>query len=358
MTATAVNRDATVPYARRPRYPWHMAALVIAAILWGTTTSFTKYVLGVFPPITLLIIELALVNVVLWPLVVLRRRLRRRGGRGILGPAPPTSTQPPSTQPPPTRPALWRLAVLGLLEPALTYGGLTVGLTVTSAANASLLGSFETPFVVLLAVVLLRERLTWRRAIGTIVAVAGVAVLDDVRHLFALNTGDLLILGGALTAAAYTLLASRLAGEMDPLEMTAYQFAFGLLFTAPIWLALFVSGQERLSTPIEPHHWAIVLVIGVTEFAISYVLFNFAVRAVSAGTAVMTLNLVPLFGVLAAIVILNEPITASQAVGSVLILAGMVTFSSAGEPNLVPESARDGPATTGAGVGFDRKVDL
>src|SRR5688572_21799820 len=195
MTATAGTHDATLSPTRPPRYPWHLTALVVAAILWGTTTSFTKYLLDVFPPITLLVLELAMVNVVLWPLVLLRRRLRGRTPRRTPGPAQPSRSSP-------TRPAMWKLAVLGLLEPALTYGGLTIGLTATSAANASLLGSFETPFVVLLALVLWRERLTWRRTAGMIVAVGGVAVLDDVRHLFALNTGDLLILGGALTAAA------------------------------------------------------------------------------------------------------------------------------------------------------------
>jgi drug/metabolite transporter (DMT)-like permease len=290
-----------------------MAALITAALLWGTSTSLTKYLLDVFPPITLLIIELALVNLFLWPVVALRRRARR-----------------------PVRPALGRLALLGLLEPAFTYGGQTVGLTATSAANASLLASFEAPFVVLLCVILLRERPGRRRLLGVILAVVGLAVLDDVRHLFALNIGDLFILGGAMAAAAYSLLASHLAGELDPLEMTAYQFAFGLLFTVPVWLTLYATGWERLSSPIEPRHWVVVVVLACAEFAVSYVLFNFAVRAIPPGSAAMTLNVVPVFGVLAAIVLLDERLAVSQVVGAVLIIGGTLAFSDPGRPVLRP----------------------
>ena len=54
--------------------------------------------------------------------------------------------------------------VLGLFEPALAYLGQTAGLTRTSATNGALIMGLECVFVVILAALVLRERIS--RAIG------------------------------------------------------------------------------------------------------------------------------------------------------------------------------------------------
>src|SRR5580658_3040421 len=59
-------------------------------------------------------------------------------------------------------------ALLGFFEPGLAYAGLNFGLAYTSAVNGALLDGLESCFVVLLAVLVLRERLSRRAAIAAL----------------------------------------------------------------------------------------------------------------------------------------------------------------------------------------------
>ncbi len=61
---------------------------------------------------------------------------------------------------------LRRSALLGVLEPGLAYGGLTVALAYTSAANAAVISVAESCFVILLAWPVLRERPRARALVG------------------------------------------------------------------------------------------------------------------------------------------------------------------------------------------------
>src|ERR1700689_1728100 len=158
-----------------------LAALITASLFWGTAVSVTKYALRGFGPITLLAISLIAGTAVLGTIVLLR------------GPRPPLP---------------WRRAVLlGLLEPALAYAGDLLGLARTSAANGALLSGLESGFIVLLAAVFLRERITRRIAMAVALALAGVMALEGTGSFTSPGLGDLLVLAGVLSAAAYTIVA-------------------------------------------------------------------------------------------------------------------------------------------------------
>ena len=127
-------------------------ALVAAAACWGLTNVAAKSALDAFPAMTLLVIELASATGALW--VVLLVRGHRRPDR------------------------MGRFALLGLLEPCLTYAAVDLGLVYTSASDASLLAGAETVFVVVIAVVFLRQRLGRGSMLAVLVATCGVVALS------------------------------------------------------------------------------------------------------------------------------------------------------------------------------------
>jgi len=184
-----------------------LAALITASLFWGTAVSVTKYALCGFGPITLLAISLIAGTTVLWTMVILR------GHRS----------------PPP-----WRRAVLlGLFEPALAYAGDLLGLARTSAANGALLSGLESVFIVLLAAVFLRERITGRITVALALALAGVATIEGTGSFARAGLGDLLVLAGVLSAAAYTIVARGMGDESDPLTVTACQFTTVTILILP-----------------------------------------------------------------------------------------------------------------------------
>src|SRR5918998_1061920 len=211
--------------------------LILAAVGWGSATTATKYALDGFGPLTLLLVKLTAAAAVLWVVLAVRGipRTERKG----------------------------RFAVLGLFEPTLAYGGLTLGLIYTTATNASLLGASEACFVVALAAVFLKERIGARSLIGLLLAVVGVLVLEQGLPVSSdLNVGDLLVVGGDLAAAIYVILVVKVAATTESLPMTAYQFGFGALLALPFAVWQWLLGREQFPTGVDARFWLVAVLIG------------------------------------------------------------------------------------------------
>ncbi|WP_165945666.1 DMT family transporter [Micromonospora sp. KC606] len=274
-----------------------------ATFCWGTSASLSKFSLTAFGPMTLLTVDLAIATAALWTVLLLRHRSR---------PQPVVADR-------------GRLAVLGLLQPCLTYVGMIWGLAYTSASNAAVLADTESFFVVLLAAVFLRERLTARVLLCLGLTVTGVWLLEGGLG-GGLHLGDALVVAGALAAAGYAIVAKAFPPRVDTLTMTAYQFLFGLLCLAPLTIALWVSGREQLPGPADPAAWGTAVAAGLLGYAVSFLLFNYGLAAIPAGEAGMLLNLIPVFGVAVAMVSLGERLTPWEVTGAVTVVGSVLLF--------------------------------
>jgi O-acetylserine/cysteine efflux transporter len=282
--------------------PRPAVSLVVAAGLWGVAISGTKYALGGFDPMTLLSVELLAGTGVLWAALLIR------------GYRPPGSW--------------WLPALLGLLEPALAYLADTFGLSLTSAVHGAAIDGLESALVVLLAAVLFRENVARPAILAIAVALGGLSVLAvGAGGAGGRADGDLLVAGGVLSASLYTVVASRFADGSDALSLTAWQFTvaafLSLLVTIARWTA--TSGTRTVSAT--PRFWLAAVLVGVGGFGISFLLFNRVIAQVGAARAAVILNLIPVFGVLSAVVLLGEGMTVPDAFGAVLIGASLLYFA-------------------------------
>ena len=128
-----VEQTATAPPVRRQRGVAVLAAILSAAC-WGSATVMSKGVLEHMPPMTLLAVQLTASITVLWlAVLVLRSRVRFD-----------CSTR--------------RASLSGLLEPGLAYTLGIIGLALTTASSAALIGAAEPLFILLLAWLILTDR--------------------------------------------------------------------------------------------------------------------------------------------------------------------------------------------------------
>ena len=290
----------SVPWLRRPA-----VALVVAAGLWGVAVSGTKYALGGFDPVTLLSIELLAGVAVLWVALLVR------------GYRPPRSW--------------WLPAVLGLLEPALAYLSDTFGLSLTSAVHGAVINGLESGLVVLLAAVLLRETVTRPAILAIVVALGGLAVLAGVGAGAGGSTaaGDLLVAGGVLSASLYTIVAKRFDDGSDALSLTTWQFTVAALVSLLVTIARWTAGSGTHAGTVSaaPRLWLVAVLVGAGGFGLSFLLFNMVIVQVDAGRAAVVLNLIPVFGVASAVILLGEGMTGRDALGAVLIGSSVVYFA-------------------------------
>jgi O-acetylserine/cysteine efflux transporter len=294
---------------RRP-----VVALVVAAGLWGAAVSGTKYALGGFDPVTLLSVELLAGAGVLWA-ALLARGYRRPG-------------------------SWWLPALLGLLEPALAYLGDTFGLSLTSAVHGAVISGLESGLVVLLAALLLRETVTRPAILAIVVALGGLAVLADAGAGVGTAAGDLLVAGGVLSASLYTIVAKRFDDGSDALSLTAWQFTVATLVSLLVTITRWTTGSGARAISAAPRFWLAAVLVGVGGFGVSFLLFNTVIAQVDAARTAVVLNLIPVFGVVSAVVFLREGMTGRDAFGAVLVGSSVLYFAIADRRNTAAQAVR------------------
>jgi drug/metabolite transporter (DMT)-like permease len=263
----------------------------------GLATASTKYALAGFTAPDLLVVELGVATLSLWSLPTVRRRAGSCVRRGHV--------------------------VLGALEPGVAYALFDFGLARTSAADGAVLVSLESVAVSIFAVVFLRERLRRGLVVGAAFGAAGALLLGAGEgHSGASIAGDALVVAGVVVAAAYTVIARRIVSIGDAVVETAYQMAGGLAVALVVWSAVSVSGGSMLDRP-SGSQWLAAFATGVLGSAVPFLLFTFAVARLPAVRTGIVLNLIPVFGVAAAVLLLDERLAVTQLLGTLLVVGGL-----------------------------------
>lgn len=276
------------------------AALIVATLSWGCATAVAKFSVSGLGPVTTLFVESATAASVLWA-AMLRVRPRR--------------TTP-----------LRSYIYLAALEPIVTYGALDLGLQHAGAANAAMLDGLESAIVLVLAVCFMRELPNRRTVVGLLTATFGALLIFGVHISRTELMANGLVLIGSVGGSASVIVVSRLAVRSSPLELTAYQFGFGFLGAIPVAIVQWTTGREEVPGYAKLPQLAAAAGIGVIGFALAYLAYNYAVAHVPVTLAGMALNMIPIYGLGASLILFGAGIGVYQIAGGALIIAGIALF--------------------------------
>lgn len=217
------------------------------------------------------------------------------------------------------------LLVAGLAVTAIAgYNWLFLtGLTLAPASDGAIVVPGLAPvFTVVLAGVILRERIGVRGFIGLAVAAIGLYLVvnptgnTDERRLL----GDLMFLAGAACWGVYSVLARIASRRFDAVSTTLYGTALGTLILIPA--ALLEGGMGRLGeAPAEALAGMAYLALFGTVGA--FVLLNLGVARIGASRASAFALLVPVVGVLSSVALLEEQLGPLTVVGGAIVLIGL-----------------------------------
>src|ERR1700742_486902 len=287
-----------------------IAALAVAGMLWGTTVPLSKLALAWLPAGWLTVARFGLAAAVL--LVLMRRSARR------------AQADPRRQRPRPVRPAATPLV---LLSGAAGYGATVVfqnaGVALTSVTHAALLIGAVPVLVAVIAAV-------WQRAVarpvawaGFGVSLAGVGLVTGGHGGGASTLGDGLVMLSLLISATFTVGQTRLLQGRDPIAVTAVQFLGAAL--AALVYAVVAEGLPPVPHAAGPVIATVALALGGT--LAPFTLFAYGQSRISAELAGAFLNLEPLVGALAGVVVFGDPVGPLQAAGGVAIVAGIALSS-------------------------------
>jgi probable blue pigment (indigoidine) exporter len=289
----------------RPSMAWtDLGALVLAAVCWGVGTVISKAALTEFPPLSLLSIQLASSLAVL--VVLMRRRgIALRGDGPVL------------------------LGRLGLLNPGTAYALSLLGLVTISASLSVILWALEPLMILLLAAIVLRERITRGLITLSLVAVGGmVVVLFEPSVVQGQLLGVALTLAGVGCCAIYTVVTRRFIPDAPEtgqviLAQQAHALALALVVVAAVGLV----GGPFVPSDVTALGLASAVGSGVLYYAGAYWLYLNALRRVPASIAGASFYLIPIVGVAAGVLLLSERLGPSQWVGAAIVLGAVLLIA-------------------------------
>ena len=215
---------------------------------------------------------------------------------------------------------------------AVGAGGFTLlgywGVTYTTAINATLLNSSLPLFVVPLSWLLLGLTVSGRQLAGLVMSLAGVVSIVSGGSLqtlagLRLNPGDFLILAGAFLWAVYTV-ALKWRPPLHALSFLFTTIAAAATVSLPFYLWEMWTGASLTVTPTAV---ATIAYLAIFPSIVAYICWNHAVAALGPNVVGFFNPVIPVFGILFAVILLGEPLRAYHLAGFALVLAGVVLTS-------------------------------
>jgi len=174
----------------------------------------------------------------------------------------------------------------------------------------------------LLAWLILGERMSLTRMLALVMAFAGIAALmggNGIEASTAKLPGIAMVLVGAFVFALGTIAAKRLPITMPLIASSALQIGIGCV---PVALAGLLFEHPRIEA-LSTLGWVLMAYMTVIQFCIAYVCWFAALERLPASVAAIGTMAVPVIGVIAAAIVLHEPLGIGQIAALVFTLAGV-----------------------------------
>ncbi|RZK53229.1 MAG: DMT family transporter [Pedobacter sp.] len=190
----------------------------------------------------------------------------------------------------------------------------TIGIKFSTASQTAFIAGTSVVIVPLLKLSIYRIAAPSKTWIAALIALVGLSIISIKQH-FAINTGDLYTLLGAVAFAVYLIVVEKKASlkslvpTIVPMFATCALLTFGLALTDgnAVWL------------PAQKTFWQGVVFCSLFSTAFMYTVSNIAQRYISAERVSVIYLFEPVFGALAAFYILREDLSWRLMLGGGLI---------------------------------------
>lgn len=210
----------------------------------------------------------------------------------------------------------------GLTGIALYYGPATIGLSLSSTANAALIQAVIPAVVALLSVIILKEKISTPHAFGIGLSIAGILLISGNPSSGGSVTliGNLLIIASVVSWSIYNIQSRQLPEGVDPIVSTTASFYTGVLYLLPftVW-EVSLKGFPHIT----PAAWGALMYLGVFASALAYFLWNLGLSKMDSSQAAPFINLIPIIG-LALSILTGESVSILQISGGFIAIIGVL----------------------------------
>ena len=280
------------------------ALLLLMILIWGTNFSLVKVALRDFPEIPFNTARLLVAGAVFVAAI-----------RWTRDPAKP-------------RPALTRtdwvqLLFLGLVGTFLYQLCFVGGVRRTSVGNGSLIVGTSPIVIALMSAVAGHERIRPLRWAGVGMAMLGLYVVVAQGVKFSAQTlgGDLLMIGGVLCWATYSVASQPILKRHSPLVVIGLTFSIGAAMYVLMMMPTLVHVQW---SAVSGFSWFLMCASALLALNLSYWIWYTGLKRLGGSRTSVYSYLTPIVAMIVAAVWLGEPISGNQVAGAAAIFAGLL----------------------------------
>lgn len=201
----------------------------------------------------------------------------------------------------------------------LAWVALFMSFRYTSVANATLAYNMCPIYVLILAPILLKEKLSSKQVLSVVIAFCGLILIVST----SINIKEAYLMGiflGAVSGMFYAIivLINRKFGSHIPSESATFiQLMMSAVILAP--LIAFESPMQQW-TSLGLQGIIMLLILGIVHTGLAYQMYFSSYKELSATSVALFSYLDPVFSIIFAVVILGEPFGIYQIIGGALIL--------------------------------------
>ena len=217
---------------------------------------------------------------------------------------------------------LKELLILSFIGCTLQYSLTFSGLNIIDASSAVLFVQFEVPFGVLIAFLWLKERPSIKNLIGLLIAFTGLIVLLGAPNLQDKYLGVILVLSGAFIWSLGQVFAKPISEKLNGIVITAW---LGVLAGPQLILASQLIEGNVVSNirSADYQAWLIVLYLGLLMNVLGYSIWYYLLGIYPVNKILPIMLLLPVTGVVTAIMFLGERPDLKVFMGGIVILFGV-----------------------------------
>jgi drug/metabolite transporter (DMT)-like permease len=276
--------------------------LLVLAALWGPSFLFIKVAVAEIPPLTIVLGRVGIGGILLYGVLRLQ-------GRNL----------------PPLGRVWLHFAFAATVQNAIPFLLFGWGEQYIDSALAAILNGTTPLFTLLLAHIFTSDdRLTPTKILGTVIGFSGLALLIGPSLLGgvkATSWGLIAVTVASLCYGIAIVYGRRNLRGLPPLVAPTAQLLLATLFVMP--LSLVLERPFNLPAPSWPA-LASLVALGVFGTGLAFVVYYRVMEQTSATYVSMVTYLVPVFGVILGVVILNEQLGWNAYLGCALILLGVM----------------------------------
>lgn len=202
----------------------------------------------------------------------------------------------------------------------------------SNATNMSLLATLSPIVMAIISRIVWKTKLTINQKLGLLIVIIGVVILitkGSIEVLMSLKfaIGDLYMLFAVILFSVYTLTIKIRPKEIS---QSAFFYLMVIIGLIPLAAAMIFKYASNNAHTLDTKSALILIYVGVFPSALGFILWNMAIAKIGAIKAAIIYDSIPFFSSLEAVILLHEGILASQLLGGLLILAGII-YSTVGD---------------------------